>query len=348
MAKKNFEKFKQDLEKKKVAAVYLFSGPQEELKRGAIKLLAGTMIPPGWEVFNLDQRKAPEAEIIELQNLILTAPWGAEKRIVLVFDVDKLELEKRHRLAELVEKVPDSTCLVLTAEKIPEAEILSKAVARKGEIIEFSAFREDKLEGWIIERVEKEGKKIDQRTAESLAQIIGDDLALLGEEIEKLATYVGEGKTIKEEDVLAQVSASPEFKAYQLIDYVAVGDVKNSLEVVQDVMLTDGYAGIITNQLVQDFFYIWRIFTYTGSKSDFPSLVAHLGLGRQAFRVSKYLTCSRAYNQAKVEQALKRACLADFALRHSPVSPRILVEELVLELCSLTTQKSFSPASAGS
>jgi DNA polymerase-3 subunit delta len=348
MAKKNFEKLKQDLEKKKIAPLYLFSGPQEELKREALKLITSILIPPGSEAFNLDQRKAPEAEIIELQNLILTAPWGAEKRIVLVSNVDKLELEKRHRLAELVEKVPDSTCLVLTAEKIPEAEILSKAVARKGEIIEFSSFREDKLEGWIIERVEKEGKKIDQRTAESLAQIIGDDLALLSQEIGKLATYVGESSTIREEDMLTQVSASPEFKAYQLIDYVAVGDVKNSLEVVRDVMLTDGYAGIITNRLVQDFFYIWRIFTYTGSRSDFPSLAAHLSLGRQAFRVSKYLNCSRAYNQAKVEQALKKACLADFALRHSPVSPRIMVEELVLELCILTTEKRYSPALARS
>jgi len=348
MAKKNFEKFKQDLEKKRVAAVYLFSGPQEELKKEAIKLLIGLFVPAASEAFDLDQKKAPEAEMTELGNLILTAPWGAEKRIVLVSNVDKFELEKRHALAELVEKVPDSTCLILTAEKIPEAEILSKAVVKKGEIIEFSGFREEKLEGWIVEKVQKEGKKIDRETVADLAQIIGDDLALLGEEIEKLATYVGESKTIKREDVLAHVSASPEFKAYQLIDYVAVGDVENSLEVVRDVMLTDGYAGIITNQLVQDFFFIWKIFTYTGSRNDFASLAGHLGLGGQAFRVSKYLNCSRAYNQAKVEKALKKVCLADFALRHSPVSARILVEELVLELCSLTTEKSFSPASAGS
>lgn len=339
MAKKNFEKFKQDLEKKKIAAVYLFLGPQPAQKKEALKLLCDSILPPGSELFNLDQRNAPECELPALQNLVSTIPWGANKRIVAVFEVDKFLLEQRHQLAELVAKIPESTCLVLLAEKLSEAEILYKAVQKAGEIIEFSTLREEKLVTWLEEKLRQEGKGIEPKAAARLVEAAGSDLLELASEAEKLTTYVGERNKVTEQDVEIQISANPGYKVYQLIDFIAPGDVKNSLEVTRDVLVSQGFAGIIINQLAQDYFYLWRLFTYSGSRNDFPALAQHLDLNRQAFRVSKYLTCSRNYNLAKVESALKKICAADSVLRYSPLSAESLVEQLVVELCHLSSAR---------
>ena len=336
MAKKNFEKFRQDLERKKVALVYLFSGPQAELKKEALKLLTSALLPPGSESFNLDRREANQFEVPEMQNLVATLPWGAPTRIVALYNVDQLKLEQRHALAEVVEKVPETTCLVLTAEKIPETEILSKAIQKIGEVIEFSLVREEKLISRIEELVKKEGKSISPKAAEKLALAMGPDLYGLEREVEKLVTYIGERKVITEEEVEDLVSASPEFKAYQLIDFIAQGDVKDSVEITREVLLTEKYAGIITNQLLQDYFFLWRLFTFAGSKNDFNGLARHMGLERQVFRVSKYLNCSRNYNLAKIEAGLKKVTEAEKALRYSPISPQTLVEQLVVELCQLS------------
>ena len=336
MPKKNFEKFRQDLEKKKVASVYLFSGPQAEQKKEALKLLASVLLPPGSESFNLDKREASQFEAPEMLNLVATLPWGGPKRVVALYNVDQLKLEQRHALAEVLEKVPETTCLVLTAEKIPETEILSKAIQKIGEVIEFSLVREEKLIFRIEELVKKEGKSISAKAAENLALAMGPDLYGLEQEVEKLVTYAGERKVITEEEVEKLVSASPEFKAYQLIDFIAQGEVKSSVEVTREVLLTEKYAGIITNQLLQDYFFLWRLFTFTGSKSDFNGLARHMGLERQVFRVSKYLNCSRNYNLAKVEAGLKKVTEAEKALRYSPISAETLVEQLVVELCQLS------------
>lgn|GEM_PF-5923930 len=336
MAKKNFEKFKQDLEKRKFASVYLFSGPQAEQKKEALKLLCAILLLPGSESFNLDQREAGQFEAPELLNLISTLPWGAPRRIVALFDVDQLKLEQRHDLSELIEKVPETTCLVLTAEKIPETEILSKAIQKIGEVIEFSLVREEKLIAIVEELVKKEGKSISAKAAENLAVALGPDLYGLEQEVKKLVTHAGERKTITEEEVEELVWASPEFKAYQLIDFISQGDVKNSLEITREVLLTPKYAGIITNQLLQDYFFMWRLFAFAGSKSDFNGLARQMGLERQVFRVSKYLNCSRNYNLAKVEAALRKVTEAERALRYSPISAQTLVEQLVVELCQLS------------
>lgn len=339
MTKKNFARFKQDLEKGKIARVYLFLGPQEEQKKEGLRLLCNLLLAPGSEVFNLDQRKAGEVELPELENLVCTIPWGASKRIVAVSALDQFLLEQRHQLAELVRKVPDSTCLILLAEKLSEAEILYKAVQKAGEVVEFAFLGEDRILAWIEEKVQKEGKSIEPEAAERLAQALGSDLSELAAEVEKLVTYVGEKKRVALEDVNLHISSNPRFKVYQLIDFIAQNDVKNSLEVTREILISQGFAGIIINQLVQDYFYLWRIFTFSGSRSDFSSLAEHLGLARQAFRVSKYLTYSRNYNLKKIEQALQKICAVDIALRYGPLSAEGLVEQLVVELCQLSGRR---------
>ncbi len=339
MAKKNVEKFRQEISKKKFARVYLFSGPQEDLKREALKILTEALLPSGSKSFNLDKREAGQFAVPDLGNLISTLPWGAPQRIVVLSGVDELQLEQKHELAKLVEKIPQTTCLILTAVKIPESEILYKAIDKNGEVIEFATLREEKLVERIIEKVQTSGKVIDTQAAERLALAIGSDLSGLEQEVEKLVTFIGEKKSITGEEVEQLISASPEYKVYELIEQISKGEVQKSVEIVREVLFTQKYAGIVTNQLLQDFFFLWRLFTYTGSRSDFKGLTAHLGLERQAFRVSKYLNCSRNYNQAKVEQSLKKITEADRALRYNPLSPEILVEQLVVELCQIASGK---------
>jgi DNA polymerase-3 subunit delta len=346
LAKKNFEKFQQAMGKKKFARVYLFSGPQEDLKREAMKILTAALLPLGSESFNLDKREASQIEIAELSNLVSTLPWGASKRIVVLSGVDELQLEQRHQLAELIEKVPETTCLVLTAEKLPESEVLFKAIDKNGEVIEFSTLREEKLIERIEELVQRQGKSITPPAANKLAMAIGSDLYGLEQEMEKLVTFIGEKKSITEEEVEQLISASPEYKVYELIEQIARGEVQKSIEIVREVLFTQKYAGIITNQLLQDFFFLWRIFTYAGSRNDFKGITAHLGLGRQAFRVSKYLNCSRNYNQEKVEQSLRKITEADRALRYNPLSPEFLIEQLVVELCRIALVKGAVPTTA--
>lgn len=301
-----------------------------------MKLLRDSILAPGSEIFNFDQRKATEIELSDLQNLISTIPWSAGKRIIAVSEVDQLRLEQKHLLAELLPKIPDSSCVVLTAEKVAEAEILYKAVAKIGEIVEFSPLREDKLVSWIEEKIKGQGKSVDPQAALMLAQAIGDDLGMLGMEINKLVTYAGERPGIEKKDVEEQISANPQFKVYQLIDFIAQDDVLRSLDMSREILVSKGSVGIIMNQLVQDYFYLWRLFTFAGSRSNFSGLAEHMGLSHQVFRVNKYLTCSRNYSLAKTELALKKICATDIALRHSPISAETLVEQLVLELCALS------------
>jgi DNA polymerase-3 subunit delta len=336
LAKKSLSQLRQDIQKNKIARAYLFTGPQEDQKREITGLLCTSFIAPGSEMFNLDQRRADQTEISELQNLVATLPWNSPGRIVTLQAVEQLSAEQRQSLSKLVEKVPATTCLILLAEKLPAADKLLQAVDRSGVVVEFGNPKEEDLIAWITEQFANQKKIIDPSAAEVLAQGIGPDLSSLTQEIEKLLNYAGQREKISSQDVYLHLRSSPQFKVYQLIDSISTGDVQSAIEITESVLDNQGYAGIITNQLMQDYFHLWRLFSYTGSRSDFSGLARHLGLERQVFRVRKYLSGSRNHTLPKIEAALQKVSAADSALRYSPLSAEILIEKLVIELCRLT------------
>ncbi|MCI0532480.1 MAG: DNA polymerase III subunit delta [candidate division Zixibacteria bacterium] len=336
MSKKSYSQFRQSLDKEKLSRIYLFQGPQIYQKKEALDLLCQLFLAEGTKTFNLDQRQAPQAEINEIQNLAATVPWASPRRIVAVFDTDQYVLDQRNRLAEILPTVPDSTCLILLADKISEREALYKSADKEGEIVNFSALNQTQVVSRIEAAVKKLGRQIDPEAAEILAGSIGDNLAELNGEIEKLVTYLGEKKVITKTEVVSSVSAHPEINIFQLVDDICNHRDKDALETTGGFFRTGAYPGLITNQLLKDFFFIWRIMTYSGAKNNSAALAAHIGLAGRQFVIPRYLNCSRNLTLPKVESALKRISETESALRYGPLFAQGLIEELVLDLCRIS------------
>ena len=70
-------------------------------------------------------------------------------------------------------------------------------------IKEFRSLRREALSEWIRNRCQKYGAQITDDAIQSLADRIGSNLWVLNSEIDKLAIYVGHGKTISENALIS-------------------------------------------------------------------------------------------------------------------------------------------------
>ena len=99
----------------KLASVYYFHGAEETLKEEALAALVDLAVDPASRDFNYDVRHAPSLDPEALHALVNTLPMMAEKRVVVIRDVDGWTVKSPARkvLLEYVAKPAAETLLVL-------------------------------------------------------------------------------------------------------------------------------------------------------------------------------------------------------------------------------------------
>src|SRR5581483_1962104 len=143
-------------------------------------------------------------------------------------------------LAEVVPGLPDSTVLiVLVYKELPASSPMLKAAQTYGQAIQSTLPKGAALESWIKKRAQGMGVKISGEAVTLLADFIGNQLRLLANELEKLATYVGAGRTIEAGHVHLLSAEVQVGRVFDLTDALAQRNRTLALNLLHD-LLADG------------------------------------------------------------------------------------------------------------
>ena len=191
---------------------------------------------------------------------------------------------------------------------------------------------------WVIDSALAQGVKIEQDAARELVDSLGSDMMLIGNELEKLVLYVGEKKRITIGDVEIMVLSAKQRSLYELTDAISAKDRTRALAVM-DAMLSSGDGDdaaighlymlaktfrqmlVILEKNVRDSRAIWQAL-WQGFRV--PPFAAD-DLFRQARRYK---------SRRELTRAIRLIARADLALRSNPVSKRMVLENLVMDLAS--------------
>ena len=315
--------------------VYLIVGDDEtEMSRLAGDFAA--VVEDELRAFNVGRLYAGEksvtpATIVESARLL---PMMADRRVVVVLRAERILKSKRRGRAEPEEgaeaaeegpsdtdaldeyvrnPVPETT-LVLVAADVDRTRKLYKTLQKHAAIVEcwglkgFAQNPKD-VRGWELERIAREaaalvtrsvkeaGRTIDPAGARLLAARAGTDIATLRGDLERLLLYAGERTAID------------------------LADVK---EVVSAETLQDNWA--LTDAIV---------------KRNAPEALRQLGLALESGSVPymilgqlRYCVSEKVPDVARVPAAVEALFRTDLDLKTSAGDPRVLLERLVVELCS--------------
>lgn len=236
-------------------------------------------------------------------------------------------------LAAYLPQLPDSTVLiVLVEETLPASNPLLKAAEQHGKVVQSMLPKGAALENWIKKRAQKVEVKITPEAVTLLADFIGNNLRLLANELDKLATYVGKGGTIKAEDVHLLSAQVQEARIFDLTDALAQRKKQQALNILHD-LLADGepplklIATIISQ--VRHLILVKEL-AQKGMRSGHVSST----LGIAPFIADKYLRQVSNFNMAQLEGTYRQLLTTDAALKRSRLTPEMALDLLVLHFGS--------------
>ncbi len=253
--------FFQSVKKNELSSVYLFTGPEELIKTEALEALRTQLLPPGLEQLNdLTLEGVTAQQIIDAAE---TMPMMCERRIVTVRDwapllpgKSKNEEAETERLQKWLENPPDTCVTVYYMRSEPDGrKKATTLLKKKAAPVQFDFLTDSELAKWASKRLKASGKKISASTVSTLAFMAGHDLTRLSGELDKLAAYTEESPEIREEDVLAIVSASLEYNVFELLNRLLEGKLAEAQRMTNTLLQNGqnpvGILAMLTRQLRQ-------------------------------------------------------------------------------------------------
>jgi DNA polymerase-3 subunit delta len=144
-------------------------------------------------------------------------------------------------LAAYLPSLPPTTRLVFVEERTIQASHAILKVAqeegKKGRafVKQFKQPKERDLPNWIQQRARDKGGEIGWEVTRLMATLVGNDLRLLDQEIDKLLIYA-DGRQVTEQDVRALVSRAREASVFDLVDCVGRREAGQALRLLHRLL----------------------------------------------------------------------------------------------------------------
>jgi len=240
-----FSDFEKELNKSILKPVYIFCATELFFIDNAISTLKTYLYNRDKAEPEKDHFDARYSKIPEIINLTSTYPFLSVSRLIIVRNFDyyfKFESTKKELsyLDSYFNEPSEFSVLVLIADKLDKRLKITSCAVKKGFLYEFDKPRDYELPNIIKSELKRKfNKQIDDDGALLLAELTGNNLSALNMELEKLALYTGEKKSICNEEVSQIVGGIPAIDNFKMVDSLALKDIKNALYLLYKILNTE-------------------------------------------------------------------------------------------------------------
>ncbi|HEU5348849.1 MAG TPA: DNA polymerase III subunit delta [Ktedonobacterales bacterium] len=233
-------------------------------------------------------------------------------------------------VANFVPTLPETTLLVaLVLEKLKPDHPLMQAAHSHGKSHVFTTPQGAQLQDWVMRRARSQKRRLSAEAARMLVELLGDNLRMLANEIDKLSVYVGEGNEISAEDVRALTPFTKQSKVFDLTDALARRDTSAALTLLHELLAQgESPLGIVALTAFQTraMMQVKRL-----SERGMSTFQIAQTAGLAPFVVEKSLPAARKFTFAQLEAAHRTLLEIDTTLKRSRMTPELALDLLVLE-----------------
>lgn len=222
---------KKDYTSHPMPQIFLFTGENNfQLLYEKKRWIAGFVEKHGEE--NLQRLDARSVEFRSLMDEVSSAPFLAEKRLIVLEGMPKLEKEQ----AEILTSEIHPQVLLLIVDPKPDKRFASvKTLLKHVEIKTFASLPRDQLLAWMQQFAKEQNVSFAPGATQHLFDAVGEDQELLSQEIKKLALYAP-AQHIEIQHIDELVASSTEQAGWHLMDLLASHQIEAALQFARKIL----------------------------------------------------------------------------------------------------------------
>jgi DNA polymerase-3 subunit delta len=307
---------RKQIESGTVGSLYLLQG-EDDIEKAALGHEFEAIVDEGLRAFNVERIHGGDvttgdrlaAVVSSLVAAAHTLPMMASRRVVIVLQADGLLIPKRESEAatraldalEALFKEPDAqTTIVLVAAPLDKRSRMYKLLLKHASLVECGVIESQAdAERWIRNRVVAAGAQIDPAGARLLAERDGADVKRLRNDVERLLLYTLGQKAISLDDVRQIVGPATLQDDWAMTNAIEVGDGAAALRQLALILEAGAPPEKVLGQLG------WLV------RTKFPVIAP-----------------------GALRPSIDALFRTDLDLKRSGGEPRVLLERLIVELCT--------------
>lgn len=319
------------LEQDELEGAFFLYGDASRPRDDAAARLLDASVDAATRDFNLDRYRGSEVEPEELASALAMPPMMADRRVVAVFEAEKLSRKGREVVEGAVADPPAGLTLVVVAS-IPDRSKASfyETLKKEARSLEWSSPGEQEIPGWAMERArEGYGFELEAPAAQAMAAAVGEDLSVLEAELEKLASAARDG-VVDLETVRGLVPNVREVDRWEWLDRVAAREYGPALEELPRLLAesSESAVGLLIGMVDQ---HVYIGLALEGGRGAVADALVDAGKPYLKWKARIYARQARAWSRGELHRALRLMRRADRQAK-SGIGDREVLEELLLAL----------------
>lgn len=313
--------------KNKIENAYLISGDDRYLCYDALKKIedALSITIKDMNSVTISGDKVSAKDIVESANMY---PFGDEYRLVVVKDFDRAKNKEEHKVIENYLKTPLTSTVIVFFN--PDSAEFYKGMANLT-AIDCSKIEPKVISAYIKNNLAKNEIQASEEAIENLILFCDSDMTRITNELEKLIAYVADTKTLTADIVKEFVVQDKEYQVFELAEFIAKGESKKAIDLVDSFMIKPGSAFVILSPLFNNY---RRALFVSINKDKTPAELASM-LGVKEFAIKMLKNQIAKFSPKQLKQIVDMIAEYDKKIKIGEIKENVAIKTIVINILNI-------------
>ncbi|NOT38325.1 MAG: DNA polymerase III subunit delta [Saprospiraceae bacterium] len=330
-----YEEILKEFRNKNLKSIYFLTGDEDYMIDKLVSVAEENIIGPEERDFNLEIFYGKESSCRQFTDACRQHPFVGNRKLVIVKEAQ--EIKDWDNILNYINS-PSSICTLIIAFKNKKPDGRSnwvKLLKQKAVYFESKALSDYQIPAFVKNLASEYKIKIEDQAIQLVSDHIGNNLAHIENELEKIRLVVNPKETLTIELVSKYIGISKEYNVFELCRAISFKDRKKIYLIMNNISqnMKSNPLLLMVGNLFNHFVKIWMAKHYV-SKSD-AELQALLKIPFASF-LKEYREAAKIYSHSELENIislLKEYDLRSKGVRSENTTQEENFKELILKIC---------------
>lgn len=319
--------------------LYFIYGEEKYLIKHYSSLIVKKAVDPSFADFNMHTYDGKSIDYDEVTQAAEALPMMSERTLIVIKDLalDSLSADSSDKFIRLIEDIPDTTVILISN---PTLDVNMKSAKGKKLLAEIDKYGcsialEHAGQSQLVKLIEKgaqsRGCMISPNDARYLITVVGDDMTVIINELDKICAYAKQGEVTRQH-IDSVVVKNVQAKVFDLTKALTAGNCDLAMEILDTLISMKEEPINILGALITPYVDMYRAKVYVSGGMRAEDAAKDFNYKNKEFRLTNGARSASKYSVTQLRTFLNILNDADILLKSTSISGRIVLEQTITKL----------------